>query len=94
MLRIRPSSSTGMRMATMIIMPPIVGTPFFSTPNGSMLASRCTSEMLRRFMYFMKRSPNHAEITKDSMSVSSDLNEMYAQMCEPGMSYWSKNLKR
>jgi hypothetical protein len=41
-----------------------------------MLASRCTSEILRRFMNLMNRSPNHAEMMSERMSASSDLNEM------------------
>ena len=77
----------------MMMMPPMVGTPFFSTPNGSMLTSRAVSEMLRRFIHLMKYSPNHAEISSDMMSASSERNEMYDQMCAPGMLYCSRKRK-
>ena len=90
----RPNSSTGMRMDTMMMMPPMVGTPFFSVPNGSMAASRAVSEMFRRFMYLMKCSPNQAEIISERMSVSSERKEMYDQRCEPGISYCPKNLNK
>ena len=76
MLRILPKSSTGTRMATMMMMPPMVGTPFFSTPKGSMEASRCTSEIFRRCIYLMNFSPNHAEMTSERMRVNSDRNEI------------------
>ena len=82
----RPSSITGTRMDTMMMMPPIVGTPFFCVPKGSMEASRWVSEMFRRFMNLMKRSPNHAEMMSERISVSNDLNEIYCQRCDPGMS--------
>ena len=75
------------------MMPPMVGTPFFSTPKGSMLGSRCTSEMFLRFMYLIKCSPTHADSSRESISVSSALNEIYDQMCAPGMSYWSRKRK-
>ncbi len=60
----------------MMMMPPIVGTPFFFSPKGSMLASRAVSDMLCRFMNLMKCSPNHAEISSERISVSSARNEM------------------
>ena len=77
----------------MMMIPPIVGTPFFSMPKGSMLASRAVSEMLRRFIHLMKYSPNHAEMTSDKISASRARNEMYDQMCAPGMLYCSKKRK-
>ena len=43
MLRMRPKRSTGTMMETKMMMPPMVGTPFFFSPKGSMDASRCTS---------------------------------------------------
>ena len=76
MLRIRHSSSTGMRMLTMMMMPPIVGTPFFSTPKGSILGSRSVSKIFLRFIHLMNFSPNQAERSSDMMSVSSARNEM------------------
>ncbi len=59
-----------------MMMPPIVGTPFFCTPKGSMLLSRSVSEMLRRFMNRMKWAPNHAERRSEMTSVSRALKEM------------------
>ena len=56
--------------------PPIVGTPFFSTPNGSMLGSRSVSKYFLRRMYLMKYSPNHAEMMSDRMSAVSERKEM------------------
>ena len=64
----------------MMMIPPIEGTPFFSTPNGSMETSRAVSEMLRRFIHLMKYSPNHAEIISDKMSANSERKEIYDQM--------------
>ena len=60
----------------MIMMPPMEGTFIFCTPKGSMLASRCTSLMLCRFIHLMKYSPNHAEITSANISASSERKEM------------------
>ena len=85
---------TGTRMATMMMMPPMVGTPFFSTPNGSMLASRCTSEMFLLFMYLINFSPNHAEMTSESIRARSDLKEMYDHIWAPVIPNWSRNLNR
>ena len=62
------------------MIPPMVGTPFFSTPKGSMLASRAVSEMLRRFIHLMKYSPNHAEMSSDMISANSERNEIYDQI--------------
>ena len=76
MLRRRPSSNTGMRIETMMMMPPIEGTPIFFTPNGSIEASRCVSVICLLLRYLMNFSPNQAEITSDRMSANSDLNEM------------------
>ena len=90
----RPSSNTGTKILTAMMMPPIVGTPIFFSPNGSMLRSRAVSEILCRFMYLMKRSPNHAEISSERISVSNERNEMYIHMREPGMSYCSKKRNR
>ena len=83
-----------MRMLTMMMIPPIEGTPFFSVPKGSIDASRAVSVMRLRFMYLMKRSPNHAEMSRERMRVSNERNEMYDQICAPGISYCSRNLKR
>ena len=76
MLRMRPSSSTGTRMATMMMMPPIDGTPIFFTPKGSILASRWVSVICLLFRYLINFSPNHADITSARMSASSARNEM------------------
>ena len=94
MLRIRPKSRTGTRMATMMMMPPIVGTPFFSTPNGSIFGSRAVSEMLRRFIHLMKCSPNHAEMSNERISAKMARKEIYDQICAPGILNCSKNLNR
>ena len=80
-------------MLTMMMMPPMVGTPFFSTPKGSMLGSRAVSAMLRRFIHLMKYSPNQADMSSDMMSASSERNEMYDQMWAPGILYCSKKRK-
>ena len=77
MLRMRPNSSTGTSMETMMMMPPIVGTPFFWVPKGSMEASRAVSDIFFRFINLMKCSPNHAEMRSEKMSVSSARNDMY-----------------
>ena len=58
-----------------------------------MFGSRAVSLMLRRFIHLMKYSPNHADMSSDKMSASSERNEMYDQMCAPGMSYCSRNRK-
>ena len=65
-----------MRMATIMMMPPIEGTPFFSTPKGSILISRAVSPMLRRFIVLMKYSPNTIEMTKASINASRERKEM------------------
>ena len=67
---------TGTRMLTMMMIPPIVGTPFFSTPKGSILGSRSVSKIFLRFIHLMNLSPNHAEISKARMSVSRARKEM------------------
>ena len=77
----------------MMMMPPMVGTPFFSTPKGSMATSRAVSEMLRRFIHLMKCSPNHADRRSDRISANRERKEIYDQMWTPGMSYCSKNRK-
>ena len=76
MLRIRPKSSAGTRIDTMMMMPPMVGTPFLAIPKGSMEASRAVSEMFLRFIYLMNFSPNHAEMSSDRMSASSARKEI------------------
>ena len=65
-----------MTVATMIMMPPMVGTPFFSTPYGSILASRCSSLRLRAFIHLMNHSPNQAEIMRESTNVKMARKEM------------------
>ena len=42
----------------------------------------------------MNFSPNHAEMTNDNINANRARNDMYDQMCEPGMPNWSRNLKR
>ena len=76
MFLIRPSSSTGSSMAAMMMMPPIEGTPIFFTPNGSILASRCTSVICLLFKYFMNFSPNQAEMASERIRASNARNEM------------------
>ena len=75
-------------------MPPMVGTPFFFSPNGSMLGSRDVSAMFLRFMYLMKCSPNQAEMISARIRVSKARKEIYDQRCDPGISNFSKNLNR
>jgi hypothetical protein len=60
----------------MMIIPPIVGTPFFSTPNGSILGSRSVSKIFLRFIHLMKNSPNQAEIISERISVRSERNDI------------------
>ena len=81
-------------METMMMMPPMVGTPFLAVPNGSMVSSRCVSEMFLRFMNLMNLSPNQADMISASISASSARNEMYPHTWEPGIPNCSKNLKR
>ena len=76
MLRRRPRSRQGTRVATMMMMPPIVGTPFFSTPYGSMLASRCASLALCLRIQRTKYSPNHMEIMRLRTNVRTARKEM------------------
>ena len=93
-MRNLPSNSTGTSMATMMMMPPMLGTPIFLTPKGSMLASRCTSVICFRLRYLINFSPNHADITNDNIMANSALNEMYPQMWAPDMPNCSKKRKR
>ena len=76
MLRIRPNRSTGTSMLTMMMMPPIEGTPFFFSPNGSMLGSLSVSKIFFRFIHLMNFSPNHAEISSDRIRASMARKEM------------------
>ena len=94
MLRMRHNNSTGTSMETMMMMPPMVGTPFLFTPKGSIFGSRSVSKIFFFFIHLMNHSPNHADIINARISVSIDLKEMYDHRCEPGMSYWSNSLKR
>ena len=54
--------------------PPMDGTPFFSTPKGSMLASRCVSVICFRFNSFMKYSPKMADINNAKITAISDFD--------------------
>ena len=92
MLRIRAKSSTGISSDTMMMMPPIVGTPFFSTPNGSTAGSRSVSKIFLRRMNLMKYSPNHAEMSSAKINANSERNEMYDQRCAPETPNCSKYL--
>lgn len=65
-----------MRMETMMMTPPIDGTPIFLTPNGSILASRCVSVICLLFKNLMNFSPNQAEIMSDRMRANSARKEM------------------
>lgn len=64
-----------MRMATMMMMPPIVGTPTLFVLNGSMLASRCVSEICFRFSREMKYWPKIAEMSRARMMAISERND-------------------
>ncbi|CCY16683.1 unknown [Prevotella sp. CAG:755] len=57
-------------------MPPIEGTFSFCTPNGSILASRCTSLTLCRFIHRIKYWPNQADTINASIKASRERNEM------------------
>jgi hypothetical protein len=63
-------------MATMMMTPPIEGTPTLFTPKGSMETSRCVSMMLRRCSILMKYSPKMVEMVKAKMMASNALNDM------------------
>ena len=63
-------------MLTMMITPPIEGTPIFLTPKGSILASRCVSVICLLFKYLMNFSPNHAEMISERIRASNARKEM------------------
>ena len=65
-----------MRMATMMMMPPIEGTPTLLTPNGSIFASRCVSVICFRFSRWMKRSPQMLEMSNARMTAISERNDV------------------
>ena len=64
-----------MRIATIIIIPPIVGTPTFFTLKGSIDASRWVSVICLRLSRLMKYSPKIAEINSDKMIAINERNE-------------------
>ena len=57
----------GTNIATMIMIPPMVGTPFFCVLNGSVASSRCVSEIWCLFRNLIKYSPNHTDMSSDAM---------------------------
>ena len=65
-----------MRMATMMMRPPIEGTPTFCTPKGSIFASRCVSVICFRFSRWMKRSPQMLEMSSARMTAISARNDV------------------
>ena len=79
MLRNLPNNRQGTTVAMMIIKPPIVGTPLFSTPYGSMFALRWASLIPCLFIHLIKYSPNHTEMINESTNVRSARNEIYDQ---------------
>ena len=70
-----PKSRHGISIATMIIIPPIVGTPFLFTLKGSIEASLCTSVICFFLSLLMKNSPKIAEIRSDRITAIKALNE-------------------
>ena len=62
-------------IATIIIIPPIVGTPTFFTLKGSIDASRWVSVICLRLSRLMKYSPKIAEINNDKMIAINERNE-------------------
>jgi hypothetical protein len=80
-----PNSSTGTTTARMIIMPPIVGVPFFcncpSKPRSRMSSPIC----LRRSMFIM-RLPKTMAISSDRIMAAAERNEMYWNIPMPGRS--------
>ena len=90
MLSNLPSSKAGMATAAIITTPPIEGTPFFCTPYGSISASRALSMCELRFMYLMKRLPNHSDMSNDKIRAIRDLKETYSHNLAPGMLSCSK----
>jgi len=81
-------------MATMMMTPPMDGTPFFSTPKGSMLASRCVSVICFLFKSLIKYSPKMAEISKANITAISDRNDTYPMIRAPDTSHCSKCLNK
>ena len=73
-----------MSTATMIMIPPMVGTPVLFTLNGSIDASRCVSVICLRFSKLMKYSPNIAEISSERITAINALNDTYPNMRAPG----------
>ena len=64
-----------MSMATMMMMPPMVGTPTLPVLKGSMLASRCSSEICLRFSRVMKYCPKMEEMSNARMMAMSERND-------------------
>jgi len=64
-----------MSMATIMMIPPIVGTPTLLTLNGSMDASRCVSVICFLFSILMKYSPKIAEISRAKMIAINERND-------------------
>ena len=65
-----------MRMAKMIITPPMLGTPTLFTPNGSMLASRWVSVICFRLSRLMNLSPQMLEMSNARIIAINALNEV------------------
>ena len=72
-----------MRMAAMMMTPPMEGTPTFFSPKGSIDLSLAVSVICFLFRNLMKCSPNHDEITKASISANMARKEIYPHKCEP-----------
>ena len=65
-----------MSIATMMMTPPIEGTPTLFTPKGSILASRCVSVICFRLSRLMKRSPQMLEMSNARITAISERNDV------------------
>jgi hypothetical protein len=63
-------------VATMMMMPPMVGTPFLPVLKGSVVASRCTSTRLARFILLMNQFPKPVEMSNPKMRAAMARVEM------------------
>ena len=71
-----PINRHGISMAAIITTPPIVGTPFFATLNGSIFSSRCVSEMFLRLSNWINQLPTQILIHKPITPATIARNEM------------------
>ena len=63
-------------MATMMMTPPMLGTPTLLTPNGSVLASRCVSVICFFLSRLMNLSPHILDISNARITAIKARNEV------------------